>query len=111
MEYEYTPSSWTRIGTTFTVAETGYYYLGIDIKTNYGIGFDNWSVREIECVEPNNISFSSITTNSAELMFLQNGVQTEIRVATVNNGDLDPAFDVLIDTVSTNTVQITFTEE
>ena len=107
MEYECTPSSWTRIGTTFTVAETGYYYLGIDIQTNYGIGFDNWSVREIECVEPNNISFSSITTNSAELMFLQNGVQTEIRVATVNNGDLDPAFDVLIDTVSTNTVQIT----
>ncbi|MGN1218195.1 MAG: choice-of-anchor J domain-containing protein, partial [Phocaeicola sp.] len=100
-------SGWNRISATFTVPDPGYYYLGIEFVTNYGLGIDNLSVREIECLEPNNMSFSSITTTSAELMFLQNGVQTEVRVSSVDNGDLDPAFDILIDTISNNTIQIT----
>lgn len=100
-------SVWSRISATFTVAETGYYYLGIQIIANSKVGIDNWSLREVACVQPNNIEVSSLTTTTAELMFHKNGLQTEVRVSTVNNGDLDPAFDVLIDTISNNTVQLT----
>lgn len=98
---------WSRISATFTIAETGYYYLGIQFIAQSELGIDNWSLREVACVQPNNIEISSLTTTTAQLMFQKNGQQTEVRVSTVNNGDLDPAFDILIDTISNNTVQLT----
>ncbi|MGM9795671.1 MAG: fibronectin type III domain-containing protein [Candidatus Aphodosoma sp.] len=95
-----TPNKWTRFGNTFEVEESGIYYLGIYAYAYSFCGIDNWSVKEISCNTPKNIFTQNITNTSAEITFTPSASNTEVRVATIDNSDLDPAYDVLIDTIS-----------
>ncbi len=102
MPNQLVPDQWTRYAATLTVSSTGNYYICVHPYSFSYLGLDNWSVREIDCTAPANIYINSTTTNSGELVFTPTADRTEIRVSLNNNGDLDPDFDILIDTLGTS---------
>ena len=98
-------SEWREYKGWINAPKDGVYYIGVNVTTwgisvqQYNSVLDNFSVKEIECAPPVQISESKITAKSAEVDFHSIADVWEVKVASVN---FDPEYgiaDIAHDTI------------
>ena len=102
---------WTQYKAYFSVATDGVYFIGFQDEHKSSItyiAFDNFCVREVNCIPPVHTEILSVTSNSISVVSTGETEQKEVRICSTrpSGEDVNPTA-VVIDTISENNFTLT----
>ena len=98
---------WTKYSGYFNVPADGYYNVGFEFNQlltyNSYMVFDDYRVREVDCIPPTMIEVLSTSPSSVTALMTSNATEWEIRICTEKptDSDLNPSY-IYRDTINSN---------